>query len=259
MNDSYLSTMVEAARLGGAIVRRYFGQALRITEKSMASDQQTQADVESEQAIIAHLHTAHPEVVIYAEESSPQDSVTDAPTFVIDPLDGTNNFVLGIPYFAVSIGLMVHQEIIAGVIYHPILDQTYAAEKDRGATLDGQPLRVSPETDPARLTVGWCGTYGGDFGNFLHLFNMTPRPKRRTNAWCPTLDLCLVARGTMEAMVMDGPDVYDFCAGKLIAREAGAVITDVDGNLETNDTNRFFIAGNTVEVCKYVSTYIHQT
>lgn len=251
--------MVEAAHRGGAAIRKHFRQALEVTEKSMASDQQTQADLQSEHAIVGYLAQHCPDTTIFAEESAREGDLTDAPTFVIDPLDGTNNFVLGIPYFAVSIGLMVDREIVAGVIYHPILDETYSAEKGQGAFLDGKPLQVSSETDPHRLTIGWCGAYGTDFVNFINLLRLQPRPKRRTNTWCPTLDLCLLAQGKIEAFIIEGAQLYDFCAGKLIAREAGATVTDLSGNPETEDSNRFFIVGNSPQLCGRLSLSLERT
>src|SRR4051794_10393440 len=115
-SDFSIDIMIRAAQAGGALVAQYFGQELEVIQKQMASDLKTRADDESEAAIIGILSEAYPEVGFYAEESGRSQS--ESPYyFVIDPLDGTNNFSLGLPTFVVSIALVHEQEILMGVLY----------------------------------------------------------------------------------------------------------------------------------------------
>ncbi|HSX16020.1 MAG TPA: inositol monophosphatase [Candidatus Saccharimonadales bacterium] len=225
-----IQDVIAAARAGGAVVKRYFGEALQADEKTSASDLRTKADTESEQAIIAALQRAFPDCNIYAEESGQIDNGSEY-TFVIDPLDGTSNFVLGIPDFAISVGLLKGDESILGVIYNPILDRLYSAEKGRGAYLNGQPIHVNTEADSSRATVSYtCGYHtsreysDGVRGKLLDL------PIKRTlETWAPAYDYCLLASGRLEAVISKEGDLEDYVAAKVIVTEAGGKVTSFAG------------------------------
>lgn len=152
-----MQSMINAARAGGVVVNQYFGQALQTEQKSSASDLRTKADTESEQAILDILTKKFPNFNIYAEETGAINRQSEY-TLVIDPLDGTSNFVLGIPDFAISIGLVKGVEAVAGVIYNPTLDQLYMAEIGKGAFLNNQRIHVNQELEMTRTTVAYtCG------------------------------------------------------------------------------------------------------
>lgn len=155
--DIDLPKIIDAAKAGGDVLQKYFGQVLTTETKSTAADLKTRADVESEQAILSKLHDAFPDWNVYAEESGKFDR-NSAYTFVVDPLDGTSNFVMGVPAFCVSIGLMEHDTVVAGVIYNPILDQLYSAEIGKGAYLNGSAIRTNAIDKPSQATVSYtCG------------------------------------------------------------------------------------------------------
>ncbi len=249
-----LKNMIEAAKVGGLILNKYFGQSLEVSQKTNAADFKTKADLESEEAIIYALKKDFPDYSIYSEEEGSADNGSEY-TFVIDPLDGTNNFVLGIPNFSVSIGLLFGKEIIAGVIYSPVIDNIYCAEKGKGAYCDGRKLKVSGETDIKRATICCNNDYKNYFTNKAQQVTIdlyAKETKRVMHNWSPTFDFCMLASGKAEAVINNNAELYDFSAGKLICREAGALITDFDGNPETDDTNRIFIASNSAPILKEI-------
>src|SRR3989344_5246960 len=130
MNSTDQKAIMKAATAGGKVVRNYFGKAVTITEKSRASDVFTEADVESEAAIIAILEKAFPAHNIFSEECGFINKKSEY-TFYIDPLDGTNNFSLGIPNFSVSIALVRGTETVFGLVYLPVVDLLYHAVKGK--------------------------------------------------------------------------------------------------------------------------------
>lgn len=242
--DINIEDVIKAAHAGGKIVKQYFGQVLETEQKSNADDLRTKADVESEQAILAVLRQAFPAVNIYAEESGRIDNQSDY-TFVIDPLDGTNNFVLGIPDFAISIGLLKGDEAILGVIYNPIIDQVYSAEKGKGAYLNGKKLQVNSEGDITHATVSYTSgynttrEYSDTIANGLRQLGI----KRLVDHWAPAYDYCLLASGRIEAVISKQGDLEDYVAAKIIVSESGGKITGFD-NTTVDGTAPDFIATN---------------
>ena len=209
--DIDIQQIIIAAKAGGKEIAKYFGEALEIEEKSMASDFRTKADTEAEKAILAVLQEAFPDFNIYSEEVGKIDKKSDY-TFVIDPLDGSNNFALGIPTFCVSIGLLKGDEIIAGVIHHPILNHTYFTEKGKGAWLEGNRLGVNKKSSMASSTFAYtCGysTSSELEESLIHKLNKK-RVKRLLQSWCPTYELCLLAAGKIEGIINNENELYDY-------------------------------------------------
>lgn len=236
--------IIDAAIRGGEIVSRYFGQVLETEEKSNVGDLRTKADVESEQAILKSLAQSFPSFNIYAEESGETDNKS-AYTFVIDPLDGTNNFVMGIPDFAVSIGLLKDDEAIFGVIYNPVIDQLYTAEKGKGAFLNGKRIHVNSETDIKRSTISYTCGYNTDQAYSDRVINelRSHGVKRIIDHWAPAFDYCLLASGRIEAVVSKEGDLEDYVAAKLVVSEAGGKVTTFAGASDLG-RNPDFIATN---------------
>ena len=237
--------IIKAAQAGGEVLRTYFGQSLVTAQKCTARDFKTKADTESEEAIIKLLETAFPTYSIFSEERGFMDKKSEY-TFYIDPLDGTYNFVLGIPQFSVSIGLYKNKQAMMGVVHHPILNNTYSAMRGQGALLNGASIKVSNEVAFPKATVAYnCAWNTSE--KYQHMLGIELGKRdfgRLTLMWSPALDLSLLAQGKIEAMMVHGSELYDFAAGKLIAREAGAKITDFAGAPERNDTNNEFIISN---------------
>lgn len=250
----HIVVMEQAARAGGEVLRKYFGAELVVKEKSIASDLQTRADTESEAAVVNVLCSRFPAHAIQAEESG-LTAGSSGYTFVIDPLDGTNNFVLGIPYFSVTIALLQGNVVCGAAVYDPIRDSLYRAQKGQGAFVGEARLRVSAEINIARATVTSSVSYihnkEQNYGILRRLY-IEKSVKRVLSMWSPSLGFCLLASGKLEAAIVNGIELYDCLPGKLIMREAGALITDWQGGADTNDTNNTFIAANTVGIQKEI-------
>lgn len=247
-----IEKIIEAAKAGGEVLVKYFGESLETTIKRSASDFRTKADVESENVILEVLEREFPDYSIISEEAGAIDKKSDY-TFLIDPMDGTNNFVLGIPNFCVSIALFFEEEIIMGVIYVPILDKVYWSEKGKGAYLDGKKLTVNKEKKIENSTVSYVCDYGTDVNMLGERIKklITKNFKRVMENYASTFDFCMLASGRIESIIFEGAEVYDFAAGKLICREAGAVITDLEGN-EDIDINRNFVVSINTTIHKEV-------
>ncbi len=239
-----IEDVINAAKAGGKIVEHYFGVVLQTEQKTTAGDLRTKADVESEQAILIVLQQAFPTINIYAEESGSIDKSSEY-TFVVDPLDGTSNFVLGIPDFAISIGLLRGDEAILGVIYNPILEQVYSAEKGKGAYLNGKRLQVNDESNLAHATVSYTSGYNTarEYSDIVVRGLRELGIKRLIDHWAPAYDYCLLASGRIEAVICKEGDLEDYVAAKVIVSEAGGKITDFN-NRPVNGKAPDFVATN---------------
>lgn len=245
MNDC-LQKMIEAAQAGGQIIRRYFGEVLQAEEKTNAGDLKTKADVESEERIVTILQQAFPAYNVYAEESGRVDKKSEY-TFVIDPLDGTNNFVLGIPEFTISIGLLKGKDSVLGVIYNPILDQTYHAEKGKGAFLNSKRIHVNREHDITHATVSYVAGYNTprEYSEELAHKLRDLHIKRQIDHWAPAYDYCLLASGRIEAVMSKDGDLEDYAAAKVIVAEAGGKVTSFNNGLVSGSDPDFLATNDT--------------
>jgi len=241
--------IINAAIAGGKVASKYFGKILELEGKSMPADFRTKADLEAEKVIIEILEKKFPNYNILSEEVGEINKNSEY-TFVIDPLDGTNNFALGVPYFSTSIALMNKDEVVFGVIYNPILKNIYYAEKGKGAYLNKNRIYVSKESNLKKSTVSMVVNYGFPVDNFIRILDGLYRAdvKRVTEFWSVAMDYCLLASGKIEALILHTVPLYDFAAGKIIAREAGAMITDFNGQKEMNDKNDIFLTSNGTKI-----------
>jgi len=242
--------IIGAAVKAGESIKHYFGQALELEGKSQPCDFRTKADLESEKIIIEALEKHYPSFNILAEESGFTDKKSEY-CFIVDPLDGTNNFVLGIPNFTVSIALQKNQKTIFGVVYQPVTNQIFRAEKGKGALLDGHKIEVNKEDDfrnaSVAVSVGYA--FSDEILNIIQSRCFALKCKRFMNNWSVAYDLCLLALGRIEVEMNYNCEIYDYAAGRLIAEEAGALVTDYQGG-SVDDQNSRFIATN--------GTSIHQ-
>ncbi len=240
-----LQKIIDSAKAGGEVLKKYFGASLELTQKTIAADFRTKADVDSESAILANLTADFPTYNIVSEEKGSIDKNSEY-TFYIDPLDGTNNFVLTIANFSISIGLIKGDEIIMGVIYNPIIDNIYYAEKGKGAFVDGEPLHVNTEATLKNSTVCYSRGYSTSHRVETEVMNQLydKGTKRVMSNWSVAFDFCMLVSGRVEAIISSGLELHDCAAGKLIAHEAGAKITNFDGTPETTDKNLSFVVSN---------------
>ncbi|TAM61046.1 inositol monophosphatase [bacterium] len=230
MND-VLELAIEAARAAGDVLLGYLGGPLDLGHKSSRADLVTQADRASEALLRARLLGARPGAAFYGEETGATPG-TGTERWIVDPLDGTTNFVHGFPFFCVSIGYERDGVMEAGVVYNPTLDEIYAARRGGGATRNGAPLYVSEtaQLSESLLCTGFKPGPAGmsrNLGNFV-AFSDRSHAVRRVGA--AALDLCYVARGAFDGFWEYGLHPWDVAAGSLIVREAGGHVSDGAGS-----------------------------
>lgn len=226
----FLTVAVEAARLGGEVLREQYGKTKTIEYKGEI-DIVTEVDKKSERLIVELLSTRFPQHSILAEEGSNSTKPSDY-KWVLDPLDGTSNYAHDYPFFCVSLGLEKAGEIIVGVVYHPIFEELFVAEKGGGAFLNGERIYVSKVSrlKQALLSTGFPYDILEDpnealqyFAGFVH----TAQAVRRDGS--AALDLCYLAMGRFDGFWELRLKPWDTAAGSLIVKEAGGRITNFNG------------------------------
>jgi myo-inositol-1(or 4)-monophosphatase len=225
------STLLRATEAGAKVLQHYFNGSFEVSHKETVNDLVTQADKESEAAIIGVIRNEFPDHFILSEEAGelPQDS---AYKWIIDPIDGTVNFANGIPLCCVSIGLERDGEMILGAVYNPIMKEFFFAEKGFGATLNEKKISVSDaaEVSTSCVVTGFPYDYLDVPNGPLQVFERFLRkgvPLRRLGS--AAIDLCWVAAGRFDAFYEHKLKPWDSSAGWLIVEEAGGKVTDFKG------------------------------
>ena len=240
--------MSNAARKASRAIRRDFGEVenLQVSMKGPANFV-TRTDKRVEEILAEELHKARPGFSFLMEESGAKAGSDKENRWIVDPIDGTTNFIHGIAHFAISIALERAGEIIAGLVYNPITDEMFTAERGRGAFLnDRRRLRVAARRSLSQAVVA-CGIphHGrGDHERFraeMARVQSAAAGLRRFGA--ASLDLCWVAAGRVDAYWERGLESWDIAAGLLIVREAGGTVGDVDGAANVLATGNV-LAGN---------------
>ncbi len=233
IDDSLLPGVIELAyRAGKFLLERRPG--ISIEEKGGAHNLVTQADLDCEQLVCTRLLELLPGSKFIREEGESDGDADSSTLWVIDPLDGTNNYVHGIPQFCVSIALVVEGKFHLGVVYDPNRDEMFSAQLGRGAHLNGQPIHVSPRPDLGESVIGTGFYY--DRGDLVRrtlaaiqrLFDHPIRGIRRFGS--AALDLCWVACGRYDGYFEYALGPWDYSAGALIVSEAGGLCSDARGN-----------------------------
>ncbi len=236
-----LDAAIEAAKKGGEVLSRYFETLGLEREEKDDRSFVTKADKESEKAIVEILTKAYPEHGFLGEEGS--DTKPNAEyRWVIDPLDGTTNFVNGIPLFAVSIAAVKSGAPVASVVYNPVTNSLYAAEKGKGTTYNGRKVVVSKQKAERGIVSFGPGKHAKEELNAL-LSRTEAFFKSKRYLGATALELAYLARGGTEAFGSLGLQKWDYAAGVLLVLESGGTITDFDGNPWTFEENHF-IASN---------------
>jgi len=223
---------IVAARAAGSLLRKHFVGTTRQIRHKGPADLVTEMDQQAEDLIAGILQKAFPAYGLVGEEGG-EYSTSDNPRWLVDPLDGTTNYARGYPFFAVSIALERHDEIVVGVVYNPILDELFAAERGGGATLNGRPIYVSTTAnlDNSLLASGFpydAWTNEADNGQEWHRFLKRVLSLRTDGA--AALDLCHVAMGRIDGYWELDLEPWDMAAGVLIVQEAEGTVTQVSGD-----------------------------
>jgi len=242
--SNFLQIAIDAAQQGGVVLKKYFQKEI-LKEYKEDKSLVTQADKEIEDLIIGLINKNFPEHSILGEETGHTKKESEY-TWHIDPLDGTTNFENGIPIFGVSVALEHRGELVLGVVCNPITDNLFYAEKGKGAYVNHNKISVSQDNaEHGVLSIG-----SGREKEIMHLartllFNMPNRVGKVRYLGSAALELSFIARGGLDGFFGIKLKTYDFAAGLIIAQEAGAMITSLEG-LPYKFPETSFIASNGV-------------
>ncbi|MEM9617342.1 MAG: inositol monophosphatase family protein [Pseudomonadota bacterium] len=231
--SALLNVMINSARKAARGLSRDFGEAqsLQVSKKGVA-DFVTKADTTAEQIIFESLSTARPKYGFVMEERGEIEGSDNSNRWIVDPLDGTTNFLHGLPQFAISIGLERDRQPYAGVVYNPVTDEMFWAEKGEGAYLNDRRIRVSgrQELNECLFACGlpFAGRPGRDraLKETNRVLEATAGVRRFGAA---ALDLAFVAAGRFDAFWERDLNIWDVAAGAAIVREAGGIVSEIEG------------------------------
>lgn len=247
---SALYTVMErAVRKAGKGLVRDFGEVehLQVSIKG-PSDFVSNADLGAERALKAELEKARPGYSFLMEESGLTRGTDRDHVWIVDPLDGTTNFLHSIPHFAISVALQHKGELLAGMIYNPVVDELYWAEKGKGAYLNDRRLRVSGRRDLGESLIGTGIPFRGRGGEaeHAHYLKLLAAAMARTaglrRPGAAALDLAYVAAGRFDGFFEIGLNKWDIAAGILLIREAGGFVGDMDGDGDAMETGHVVAA-----------------
>ena len=212
-----LNVMIKASEKASKILIRDFGEVEKLqVSKKGPTDFVTNADLKAEKIIIEELKKARPNYSILSEENGVEINKDKNNTWIIDPIDGTMNFLHGIPHFAISIALKTNNEIVSGLIFDPIKDETFYADKDNGAFFNNHRIKVSKknEIDECLFATG---------GKIKKQPDLQVR-----KSGSAALDMAYVAAGRYDGYFQHNLNLWDIAAGIVLVKEAGGLINDID-------------------------------
>ncbi len=241
-----LTIAKRAAFNAGDVIRNAFEQQdrIKISEKN-PNDFVSNIDLASEQVLIDTILEAYPEHLIVSEERGEVGHQDSQYRWVIDPIDGTTNFVKGLPHFAISIAVYKDNKLEAALVYNPIIDEMFMAARGQGATLNDRKIRASSHILPANAVIATGIPYrhpelhASTITNLKQVLTTFPDIRR---AGAASLDLCYVACGRVDGFYEKGLAEWDIAAGTLIAQESGAIVSDITGELTHLQTGNIIAA-----------------
>jgi len=212
-----LNIMIKASEKASKILIKDFGEIEKLqVSKKGPKDFVTNSDLKTEQIIIDELKKAKPNYSILSEEKGIENNKDENNTWIIDPIDGTINYLHGIPHFAISIALKSYDQIIAGLIYDPIKDEMFYAEKNNGAYFNNQRIKVSKKNK-----IEDCLFVAGSKINYDNELLIR-------NSGCAALDMAYVASGRYDGYFQKNINLWDIAAGIIIVEEAGGILNEIN-------------------------------
>ena len=229
--EKHLKAAVSAAQAAGSLIREQFGKQAQIRTKTNLRDLVTETDTAAQQLIVDKISQSTPEIPILTEEGEPIP-LSDELIWLVDPLDGTTNFVRGFELFTVAICLSAQQSPVASVVYNPMLGHLYTAHVGKGAFLNDNRLSVSKFDSLDRFTISSNLTYGNEERTVIlkNIERLLFKVDGLRMLLSCEQELCLVSRGSFDAALMYHVNPWDVAAGCLLVREAGGSVTDWTGN-----------------------------
>ncbi|HWL65508.1 MAG TPA: inositol monophosphatase family protein [Actinomycetota bacterium] len=227
--DELLSLAEEGAlRAGETLMEHFIGPASGVDHKTTETDLVSDADRAAESFLLDFISSKRPQDGVFAEEGGRENSESGL-TWVVDPLDGTINFLFRIPHWCVSVGVEDENGGVVGVIRNPNLDETFRAARDGGATLNSEPIRVSERRELATALIGTGFAYDSEARRVQaeQVSRILPRARDIRRAGSAALDLAFLACGRLDGFYEASMERWDKSAGVLIATEAGATITEL--------------------------------
>lgn len=245
-----LNVMMKAARLAGRSLAKDFREVenLQVSSKG-AGDFVSRADIAAEKIVRETLLEARPNYGWVGEESDPVDGADPTRRWIVDPLDGTTNFLHGMPHWAVSIALEHKGEIVAAVVYDPAKDEMFFAEKGQGAFLNNSRLRVSDRNTMIEAVFATGLPFGGrpELPEALQdLARLLPRTAGVRRWGAAALDLAYVAAGRYDGYWERGLNIWDIAAGVLLVREAGGLVEGIVPGTAALETGQLICANGTI-------------
>ena len=218
-----LNIMIKAGEKASKILIRDFGEIEKLqVSKKGPTDFVTNSDLKTEKIIIEELKKAKPHYSIISEENGIENNKDKNNTWIIDPIDGTVNFLHGVPHFAISIALKSNNEIISGLIFDPIKNEMFYAEKNNGAYFNNQRIRVSKKNEINNCLFAT----GGKVEKEQDL------PFRKSG--CAALDMAYVASGRYDGYFQNNLKLWDIAAGIILVKEAGGILNNIDLSINEN-------------------------
>lgn len=222
---------IAAAYEAGRLTRERFGTLDHYEEKDDHGDIVTEVDHLAEAIILNKIRLVFPDHKIRSEEYGENDMQSDW-TWLVDPLDGTNNFAIGMPLFGISITLVFERTVVLAVIYEPMTDRLYVSSENEGTYCNTKPVSMGAAKAFKKARVGWIQGHAVQNEQravkLRHYIDVNT--KRMMRLWAPTLQWTMLARGDLDAIIVYNSEGEDLYSGILMVKEAGGVIFDYDGN-----------------------------
>jgi myo-inositol-1(or 4)-monophosphatase len=242
--DAELKIAVAAAQEAGKILKTNFGKKYRVLRKS-PKEMVSIVDIQSQNAILKILKAHFPGYGIIIEERAPSPG-KGGKNWIIDPLDGTHNYIAGLPFCGVSIGLVEENSFNIGVIYFPMENRLYYACKGAGAFLNGEKIAVSRNSELSKAIITYDNQFHLNEKSFLYYKRLTERAFTTRIFGTATNDICLTAEGKVDGRIWVNTKICDIAAGIVILTEAGGRITDFDGTRCTVESKQVIASNGSV-------------